>query len=217
MLSLSAVTKAQFSKFHAGITFPLDRFGRGYEKQEIILDEGGFAATGYNIGYKRYALLSDAKYSWGLVFGAEAFYNGLNTTYKNYMESVGWEKIIYPTYLNFPITLGLYFVYPLEKKAKIYGEMGSGINFSVFTKYSLANRIGYQDMEYKYKLAVGCPLEIEGGVIFFERISIGLIFNHLDSYRYKYEVKYEQAENKKDKYKKVLPITFISLCSGIVF
>jgi hypothetical protein len=215
LMSVTVCVQAQFSQFHAGLVFPSGKFGDGNEKTEDFNDGKGFAAMGFTIGYKRYNPLSTQNLFW--VFGIEAFYNGINSDYKDAVEDNGWQDVVYPVYLNFPITLGLNYAIPLQETVKIYGEVALGGNFSVPTKFSLENKSGYQDMEIKTNAAFGLAYGLEGGLFINNKYSIGLRYNNLGPYKYKYEIDYEESPTTKEKYRKALPITNLSLCLGILF
>ncbi len=211
---ITVMAQAQFNQFHVGGVFPTGKFGDGNEKKEDLSDGKGFAATGFTIGYKRYNSLNVENLTW--VIGIEAFYNGLNGDYKDDAEDY-WDDITFPVYLNFPATVGLNYAIPLAETVKIYGEGAIGANFSLPTKYSLGDQDGYQDMEYDITPAFGFAYAIEGGVFINKKYSIGLRYNNLGSYKYKYEIDYETSDTKKGKYDKALPITNISLCVGLLF
>jgi len=214
-MSLATMAQAQFSQFHAGLVFPSGKFGDGDENREDFYSGKGFAATGFTIGYKSYNPLEVENLSW--VFGIQAFYNGINSDYKDKVEDDGWDDITFPKYLNFPATIGLNYAVPLTPTAKLYGEGAVGTNFSLPTKYSRADKPGYQDMDIKITPAFGFAYALEGGLFINNKYSVGLRYNNLGSYKYKYEVDFETAATQKEKYRKALPITNISLCVGLLF
>jgi hypothetical protein len=216
MVGLATATQAQFSQFHAGFSFPSGKFGDGNIKTESMGDGKGFAATGFTVGYKQYTPLAVENLTW--VFGIEAFANSLNSDAKDYYDDAGWDDIVFPWYINLPVTLGLNYSIPLNgEDLKIYGEAAIGANFSMPTKFSLADKSGYDDMEYTFTPAFGFAYGLEGGLFIKKKYSIGLRSNNLGSYKYKYEIDYETHDDKKDKFDRKLPITSISLCVGILF
>jgi hypothetical protein len=217
LVSLAITAQAQFSQFHAGLVFPSGKFGDGNEKTENIGDGKGFAATGFTIGYKHYSPLSAENLSW--VFGIEAFYNALNSDYKDYYEDhSGYKDITFPIYLNFPVTFGLNYSIPLNGESlKIYGEVALGANYSMLTNYINEDRPEYYDREFIFTPAFGLAYGLEGGLFINNKYSIGLKYNNLGSYKYKYKIEYSDGTDKKDKYNKALPITSLSLSLGILF
>jgi hypothetical protein len=215
-MCLAWLAQAQFSQFHAGFVFPNGKFADGDEKRDDFFDGKGFASTGFTIGFKQYNPLSATEgLSW--VWGIEAYYNGVNSDYRDAVDDTGWDDVTFPKYLNFPLTVGINYAIPINEKAKIYGEAALGGNFSLPTVFKLGDRSGYQDMEIKVTPAFGFAYGIEGGLFINNKYSIGLRYNNLGSYKYKYEIEYEDADSKKDKYDKALPITNISLSVGLLF
>jgi len=215
LMGFGSIAQAQISQFHAGLAFSSGKFADGDEKKETIVSGKGFAAMGFTVGFKYYNPLDAENLSW--LFGIEAYYNGVNSDYKDYIENQGWKDITFPKYLNFPVTVGLNYAIPIQDNVKIYGEAAIGGNFSAVTKYSRAERSGYQDMETKFTSVFGFAYAFEGGLFINEKYSIGLKYNNLGAYKYKYETKYETSPTVKDKYDKKLPITNLSLCVGILF
>jgi hypothetical protein len=209
---------AQFNQFHAGLTLPNGKFADGDEKKDDITDGKGFAATGFTIGYKHYGPLASTEgLSW--VFGIEAYYNGLNSDYKDYTEDDFWDDgdVTFPVYLNFPVTIGLNYAAPLNEKIKLYGEVVGGANYSMPTNFNFEDKQGYQDMEYKITAAFGFTYALEAGLFIQNKYSIGLRYNNLGSYKYKYKIDYETNSSVKEKFDKALPITNVSLAFGILF
>ena len=214
LMSLATVAQAQFSKIHVGLAFP-DEMWEDRDKKIKIPGEGkggGFTAMGYNIGYKR---CWQSPYFNGVaaVLGVDVFYNELNKDYKKYTEGQKWENVIYPKHINVPVSFG-FFMHNFDSDKKLYIEAAMGINFSMITKYSFAGKSGYQDMVYKYKPSVGVTVDMEAGVLFSKKVSIGLKMNYLNN-RHKYKIQYEQAKNKNDSFP--LVILRMSLCMGICF
>lgn len=213
-LSLATFAQAQFSQFHIGLSFPTGKFSDGDEKRDDLTDGKGFASLGFSLGYKRYNPLSVENLSW--VIGIQAIYHGVNSDYKDATENY-WKDVSFPMYLNFPATVGLNYAIPLAETVNLYGEGALGGNFSLPTNYSLGDRSGYQDMKIKTTPGFGFTYALEAGVFIKEKYSVGLRYNHLGSYKYKYEIDYESASTKKEKYDKALPITNLTLCFGFLF
>lgn len=215
LLGIAAGAQAQFSQFHVGLAFPTGKFGDGDERRDDLTDGKGFAAMGFTIGYKRYNPVNVENLSW--VIGIQAFYNGLNSDYKDEAED-DWNDVTFMKYLNLPVTAGLNYAFPLAAGIKLYGEGALGMNFSMPTKYSLADsRSNYQDVDIKVTPQFGFAYALEGGVFINNKYSVGLRYNHLGTYKYKYEVDYETASSTKEKYDKALPITNLTLCFGFLF
>ena len=216
LTSLASFAQAQFSQFHVGGAFPTGKFGDGVAGSDNILGGGkGFAQAGFTIGFKHYGKLSIENLSW--VFALQGFYNGINSDYKDYLEDMGFKDVSFPRYLNFPATVGINYAYPIAETVKLYGEAAVGANFSMPTKTKLRDRSGYQDMEYKITPKFGFAYGLEGGMFIKDKYSLGLRYNNLGSYKYKYEAHYENSDVKKYKFDRSLPITSVSLCAGVLF
>ena len=215
LVSFSAIAQAQFSQFHAGLVFPSGKFADGDEKRENMFSGKGFAAMGFTVGYKYYSPLDTENLSW--LFGIEAFYNGVNSDMKDYVENQGWKDITFPKYLNFPLTVGFNYAIPIQENVKIYGEAAIGGNYSMITKYTRGERSGYQDMVTKFSSAFGFACAFEGGIFINEKYTIALKYNNLGAYKYKWQTKYTTSPTVKEKYDKKLPVTNLSLCVGILF
>lgn len=215
LLGFTVAANAQFSQFHVGAVFPTGKFNDGNARTEGFTDGKGFATPGFTIGYKRYNPLGVENLSW--VLGFQAYVNFINSDLKDDTEDDGWKDVKYPIYLNFPATVGLNYAIPLSEKVSLYGEGVIGANLSLPTNFSLENRAGYQDMKYKITPAVRFAFAFEGGLFINKKYSLGVRYNHLGSYKYKYEIEYETAATKKDKFDRKLPITNVSLYVGFLF
>jgi hypothetical protein len=253
LAGLAITAQAQFSQFHVGLAFPSGKFAEDItlsssSSQSNTVDiaanafnaferGNGFAATGFTVGYKYYSPLSVQNLSW--VFGIEAFYNGLNSDLKDNIEDA-FNKldvdidITYPAYINFPVTIGLNYAVPLSgEKIKLYGEAALGINYSIMTNgsanYEYNKNIYDYEGKFKFTSEFGVAYGLEGGLFINEKYSIGLRYNNLGSYKYKYETEEEYdiktyngiehiiKDPVKRKCSKALPIVNISLCFGILF
>jgi hypothetical protein len=209
------MVRAQFSQFHGGIGFPSDRFADGDYFSDVLAQGRGMAALGFTAGFKLYNPLSVENLTW--VFGIEAFYNGLNQDAKDGLEEKGFDDVTFPVYFNFPVTFGLNYAIPLQENVKLYGEAAVGGNFSMPTKLDFADSGNYQEMTYKFTPIFGFAYGLEGGLFLNGKYSIGLRYNNLGSYKYKYEIDYEVKSTDKEKFGKALPITVVSLCLGLLF
>lgn len=213
--SLTTMTQAQFSQFHAGLGFPSGKFADGDYFSDVVNRGKGMAAMGFTVGYKYYNPLSVENLSW--VFGIEAYYNGLNQDAKDGIEDEGFDDVTFPMYLNFPVTFGLNYAIQLQERIKLYGEAAVGGNYSMPTKIGFSDSDNYQDMDYKFTPAFGFAYGLEGGLFISDKYSIGLRYNNLGSYKYKYEIDYEKNSTDKEKFSRALPITIVSLCLGLLF
>ncbi|MDR0507516.1 MAG: porin family protein [Dysgonamonadaceae bacterium] len=215
LMSVAVIARAQFQQFHAGVSLPSGKFGDGNEKTEYPWNGKGFAAMGFNMGYKLYNPLTiDEGLTW--VFGIEAFYNPLNTDLKDKIEKT-WKNITPSMYLNFSATFGLNYAVPLNEKLKLYGEAALGSNFSYITDFDMEDSSSsYQ--KYKFTPLFGLAWGLEAGLFIDSKYSIGLRHNNLGSYKFKYEIDYPgDRATSKEKFDKALPVTVTSVCLGLLF
>ncbi|MDR1645674.1 MAG: porin family protein [Tannerellaceae bacterium] len=214
-VGLSTMAVAQFSQFHAGLAFPSGKFADGDYGSDILFKGKGMAAMGFTLGYKHYSPLAVENLTW--VFGIEAFYNGLNSDAKDDLEDSDFDDTTFPMYFNFPVTFGLNYAFPLQETLKFYGEVAVGGNLSLPTSLKYSDSDYYQDYSYKFTPAVGLAYALEGGLFINDKYSVGLRYNNLGSYKYKYEIDYEEKETQDEKLSKSLPILNMSLCLGVLF
>ena len=218
-IKVKSDTKKLFSQFNAGMGIPLDQFAAGDLKFDDISDGKGFAALGFTAGYKLYYLIGGDNLSF--VFNIQGFYNELN---KNLKDDINDEvdgyyaDITFPKYINFPATIGLNYAIPLGESVKIYGEGMVGANYSILTKFSgTYNEVRY---ETDFTPAFGVAFGFECGLFNNERITVGVKYNNLGSYKYKYKGTYNEGwgfDREKGIYNRALPISNISVCVGIMF
>ena len=217
-----------FSGFqlHGGVFLPMGDFG---EIGKNILYEWigtpgtgiGNAGLGFHLGFKVYNPIPSVEgLSW--LFGADGYYNGLKSDYKDYMIDIAKDNELgykLPFYLNVPVTTGINYAYPINHTFSIYGEVAGGLNLSMFTKMKLFDD-EYSD-EVKMKMGSGFTFNFGAGVLLNEKLTIGIRYNNLGAYKYKgKEVeKYlgEVIEENEVEFLKKLPISGISLTVGILF
>jgi hypothetical protein len=218
LMGCVSVINAQFSQFHVGLALPQGDFGDGNVKKHAPFGDGvGYAATGFNIGYKYYNPLSAKNLS--LVFGLDVFYNGLNSDAKD--EFFDDDDVDYslPVYLNIPVTVGLNYTHPLNDAIGLYGEFALGANFSKITNY--AEEEDDEEMSYAFDPAFTFCYGLEAGVFINKKFSIGLRYSQLGSNKFKYKWEYSDGQGNDDdddeKFDKTLSISNLSLSVGILF
>ena len=230
LICFVSITQAQFSQFHVGLGIPTGKFADGDETKDNPLDGGkGFAAKGFTVGYKLYFPLNIENFSG--VFGIEALYNGLNSDMKEFIEEDATD-VTFMKYLNFPATIGINYSFLIKDNVKMYGEAAIGANYSMLTKLSAEfewNDYQYgvtEGVTYTFTPILGFTYALEGGFFINNKISIGLRYNNLGSYKFKYKEKTTEYSDYNDRrysdtesgrFKKALPITTLSLCVGVLF
>jgi opacity protein-like surface antigen len=212
-----------FSGFqiHAGVAFPTGDFGSD-NKNKGPENGHGHAATGFNLGFKYYAPLASVN-GLSLVFGLDAFYNGLQSDYtEDAIEEVEDEggEITTPKFFNIPLTAGINYAHTLNDNLNLYGEFGLGVNFSKVTN----SVVEFEDDDYKsttsYKAAFGFTYGLEAGILINKKFNIGLRYSGLGSYKYKGTSTEEYNENEDEddiKFSKKLPINNFSIVLGFTF
>jgi len=221
----NSVSQSPFSQFHVGVAFPSGNFSDENPDNEWLNSGKGYAAMGFTAGYKYYSpALSIDNLTW--VFGFEVFYNGLNSDVKDSdVKDSGWD-VTYPMYFNIPITIGLNYAIPLQNNLKLYGEAAIGGNFSLVTKKVWSHSSGsYTETgTINFAPAFGFTYGLEAGLFINSKYSIGLRYNNLGSYKYKWKSShsyssnnYNSNETTKGRTDKALSITNTSICLGILF
>jgi hypothetical protein len=116
--------------------------------------------------------------------------------------------------LNFPVTVGLNYAGSVQQNLKIYAESAVGANYSMMTRLFAESSWGEE--EIKFTPAVGFAFALEAGLFINERFSVGLRYNNLGSYKYKFKED-SNGDRENGRFKRALPIANISLVAGILF
>jgi|GEM_PF-1153903 len=212
-------------QLHAGAFFPLGTFADNSETKEPE-DGYGHAGIGANFGFKIYIPIKVRGLTCFL--SADAFYNGLQSKSeyrKALVEFPERSNLDYrlPFYLNVPITAGINYAYVFNNIFGIYGEAACGLNLSNYFGYKISGTYNGSDFYAldKWDLALGFTYGFEVGVLLFNRMTIGVRYQHLGSYKYKGKSKevYERygGEDWNIKFDEKLPVSGISLTLGILF
>lgn len=206
---------AQNSQFHLGVGFPSGHFGEDDKKS----DKSGYAATGFNLGYKHYTPLNTPGFpNLSFVFSMDLFYNDLQSDRKDYWEDNNKNvDFSFSKYINAPVMGGLSYTVPLNEIVGIYGEVGLGANISWLTP----QKVEWSNTEVKttYTVAFNFAYAFEGGILIRNKYTIGLRYNNLGTYKYKYKQVTESGSNKDTvKGKDVKqPVSLLALTAGIKF
>ena len=207
------VSYAQSSQLHVGFGFPNGSFG----DDDASSSKSGFAATGLNFGYKYYAPLS-ALENLSFIFSIDAFYNDFQSDFKDNLEDKNPNvDITFSKYINLPVTVGLGYAIPLSETVHLYGEGGLGTNYSWITPQT-AEYSG-NESEVTYTPEFKFCYTLEGGILINDKYTIGLKYNQLGDYKYKYKQKYTTGSSSNTSKGRIskLPISLISLSAGIKF
>jgi len=203
---------SSWRKFNAGISFPdfnisfpdFDDYLVGFSISQIYkLDELSDAAgNGLGIGLKSYRSLETLSTNLSFGVGAEFYYHGLSSDIKEKVEDKSSSDVTYPMFFNLPITISGNYTVPLPNtNTSIYGEAAIGLNISYITKTSAEttnNAYEYKE-ELSFDIASGFCYGFEGGIIFNDKVYIGVKYNNLGTYKYKYEYKFESYYGAKKK------------------
>jgi len=200
------------SQFHIGFNFPNGRFGDDDKNSS----KSGYAAMGFNIGYKHYIPLSTPNLSF--VFSLDAFYNDIQSDRKDYWEdrypSVDFN---FSKYINAPAMASLNYTYPLTETLDIYGEGGLGLNCSWMTPDVYES--GNTEIKTTYTVAFNLCYGLEAGIVIKDKFTVGLKYNQLGTYKHKYKQVTTNGSSKdtdKGKLNKQ-PISMLTLTAGIKF
>jgi len=219
--------KKHFGGFqlHGGIFLPQGDFS---EKGVPEIMGKGYAVLGYNFGFKVYTpIIASKDLSWFI--GAEGFYNGLHSDYKEILEiafeMLDLDKLYYnlPFYLNVPITTGFNYAIPITNSFRIYGEVAGGLNISNYIGFNLSGSIyglSYAE-KHKWKMATGFTYGLGTGMLINGRINIGFKYYNLGAYKYEgdgiIKINGEVVEKEKIRFAKQLPVSGLSFKIGILF
>ena len=203
-----------YLQVHAGLAFPLSNFADGDNPQvdNPVGGNKGFAGMGFNAGFKYYGYMAE---NLLLVLGIEAYYNGVKSDAKNNWTDDPNAHVTFPKFFNFPLTAGLNYAFPFQDNFKFYVEAALGGNLSMMTKISSSG--GKYDGSQTFTPAFGFAYGLEAGFFLFDKLSIGLRYNSLGSYQYKYKDSFGNDLNPEKKFLNALPITNVSVCLGIWF
>jgi hypothetical protein len=215
LAGMATMAQAQFSQFHIGLAFPSGKFADGEYASDVLQYGKGFAATGFTLGYKYYSPLAVENLTY--VFGIEAFYNGINSDAKDGLDDEDYDDVTFPKHLNFPVTVGLNYAIPLQENLKLYGEAAVGGNLSMPTKIAYSGSDRFYDYSLKFTPAFDLAYGLEGGLFINNKYSVGLRYNNLGSYKYKYEIDSDGSEAINERFGKALPVINVSLCVGLLF
>ena len=170
-------------KFTIGLSFP---------KGDLDNDNKIGVGKGLGIGLKSYSSLETTLRNLSLVYGAELYYHGWSSDTKEKREKPYGNNadFTYPMYFNLPITIGGNYMLPLPNtNTTIYGELAAGLNVSYITKWKIES--SSSSYEYKsetsYDPAFDFCYGLEAGIVLNNKFHIGVRYNNLGTYKYKYE------------------------------
>lgn len=177
---------------HVGGAFPVGNFGEEpMSSNEDPFGSGRFSASpGFNVGIKGKFSVTPNN-GLGVFLSADMIYNGLKgmlrDEYDDY-EAAGID-VVRHKYLNIPVFAGLNYRYDFTPKTGLWIEGGVGPNFRLITKeeYSRSgNDHSYTDT-YKYKMSTAFGLQVGGGIMLNNEISIGVHYYGLGKAKIKEE------------------------------
>lgn len=148
-----------------GASFPMDDFGKfdsfnEYALMHIEEDDAG-AAIGFNAGIKWY--FNVGVKGLNVLVSADGFYNGINsdlkTAFRNAETSYDFGDLLNgsfkydatPKYLNFPLMLGVNYIYHFNPNLGIFVEAGAGGNFRLLTNMETVTKGQLLNQERIYR------------------------------------------------------------------
>jgi len=187
--SISAQNKFEV---HIGGALPQGGFADNNTDQAIY-GSSGCAETGVLLGAKFLHQFSSIK-DLSLTFSADYSINSLSQKFKDEVSSSLKNQINntsvslnfkYPSYTNIPILVGLNYDILINPQTDFFINGGIGINFvSVSDLTATAKFNGLSATEtISTNSAQGFAGQIGGGILFGKRISLGINYNLLGSYK----------------------------------
>ncbi|MCR5037124.1 MAG: hypothetical protein K6A73_07360 [Bacteroidales bacterium] len=182
-------------------------------KYALLNEKGdqGYAGIGGNIGFDVTVSLPAG---FGVFGGIDIFVNANNSDIRSYFND--WEKQIekeigitsakfnLPNVWNIPILFGVNYLHNFNNIVGIWGEAGIGPNFRLISNFNTeinytalqtdpvtGNTYDKETVEMDYDAATTLGFKIGGGVMLWNRMSIGLDYYSLGSAKVngKYELK----------------------------
>lgn len=152
---------------HLGPSFPMsdfaiDHFG-DYD------DKAGGAGIGFGIGVQYVYPLTEN--GIGLYTGADLIINGLSSEVRDDFGRNSQAKKI-PTYINFPVGVGLNYFFKSNKEISIFGNTGIALSFLKITKNKTKDNGDIYMSKFGLSNSVG--FQIGGGVMFNNSLKISL-------------------------------------------
>lgn len=207
MLLVQAVAFSQSADFyavvHVGGNVPVGNFGKASVNNGLVEKWGladdspcGGAGIGANaglLGAKRIAGIEELSVFVSLDF----FFNPLNKTLRDHKEQYEVDNInshdkyeqSFPVYFNIPMFAGCrYDFYTSNRNISIFSQVGIGADFRIITDHSeYWNMYKHNSAAYRYKEEyrnkVAFAAMAGAGVLFFDRIQVGLHYHYLGTSR----------------------------------
>ena len=166
----------------------------------------GYAGIGFNVGFDVTVALPVE--GLGVFGGIDFFINTNKSALKDCLEEYSKDEVVHTTYvsdvkykkpnfMNIPILFGLNYLHDFNNIVGIWGEAGIGPNFRLISDYekttdfNTAIGMAFPDGEIieciqettgiDYKSAVTLAFKLGGGVMLWDKMSIGLDFYYLGS------------------------------------
>ncbi len=156
---------------HGGVSLPTGE----YASNDLESDVSGGAGTGFNLGLKYdYAI---GENGFGLFAGVDLGYNGMNSEMKRKVRKA-YESlttldvdITFPTYKNFPVSLGGSYTYKANEDFMVYANLGVVANFLVVSDTKIT--IQGQTLTTAVDNTSNFGFKVGGGFLITENISVG--------------------------------------------
>ncbi|MEG2071110.1 MAG: outer membrane beta-barrel protein [Bacteroidales bacterium] len=181
IFTVSAQEQIGFS-VHVGGVFPFEMMRSlttNHSVNETTLNGG--ATFGASIGLKYTYKFQET--GWedsgnGIFVSADLLWNEMNKKSKTFYKE---NDKIAPRYFHIPILLGYNYTYELGMSdiVSVFGQLGLGVDMFKRTKEGWPGDITKYDMSYAFAADVGV------GLVFIDRVSIGIHFNWLGQHKIK--------------------------------
>jgi len=188
---------------HLGGNVPVGNFGKATVNNGVVekwglADESSYGGAGIGanvglLGAKRIGGIEELSVFVSLDF----FFNPLNKSLRDYKEQYEVDNInshdkyeqSFPVYFNIPMFAGCrYDFYTANRNISIFSQVGIGADLRIITDHSVYwNMYKQSSAAYRYKEEyrnkVAFAAMAGAGVIFFDRIQVGLYYHYLGTSR----------------------------------
>jgi hypothetical protein len=185
---------------HVGGAFPVGNFGEEpMSSGDDPFDTGRFSASpGFNVGIKGKFPIAPNN-GLGIFLSADLIYNGLKGMARDQFDDAEAEgiEVTRPKYLNIPVFAGLNYRYDFTPTTGLWIESGVGPSFRMITNMEMSgSEDGYTYTErYKYKMQTAFGLQVGGGIMLNDQISIGVHYYGLGKAKIKEELRWTENES----------------------
>ena len=177
MLTTLAESYSQ-SRFniHAGPAFPvskIDMYGLSFSDYYTV---SASAKTGINIGFQ-YSYQFPIK-GVSIFAGLDFVFNDVIDEFKDsveyYLSLMSQRSFEFPKYYNIPISAGIEYIYEINDKLSLFGNLGMTYNFFKVSDYTWENN--WSDFAYEADWADNFGFKTALGILYKQKASVSIDF-----------------------------------------